>query len=218
MKMTFQNTQARLFFFFIGATLLATLSQDIFLEPYGAAVFAMSIGETTRLNILWGIGTLGALMLCGFLLVNRLGRRRIAAIGLALVILAFGGIVAAGYVQNQTLFSILVFFLGIGSGITGSGALTLMVDFTTPEQAGLLMGAWTIAHQLAEVVGNLMGGVMVDSVFARTQSYLAAFGTVFGLEIVAAALGLGFLSRIDVTVFKARQRLAEEESLEPASR
>jgi BCD family chlorophyll transporter-like MFS transporter len=218
MKMTFQNAQARLFFFFIGATLLATLSQDIFLEPYGATVFAMSIGETTRLNILWGIGTLGALMLCGFLLVNRLGRRRIAAVGLALVILAFGGIVAAGYVQNQTLFSILVFFLGIGSGITGSGALTLMVDFTTPEQAGLLMGAWTIAHQLAEVVGNFMGGVMVDSVFAQTQSYLAAFGTVFGLEIVAAAVGLGLLSRIDVTVFKARQRLAEEESLAPASR
>ena len=218
MKQTFQNRQARLFFFFIGVTLLATLSQDIFLEPYGATVFGMTIGETARLNILWGIGTLGALMLCGFLLVNRLGRRRIAAVGLVLVILAFGGIVAAGSAQNPTIFSILVFVLGVGSGITGSGALTLMVDFTTPEQAGLLMGAWTIAHQLAEVVGNLMGGVLVDSVFAQTQNYLAAFGTVFGLEIIAAVVGLGLLSRIDVSVFRARQRSIEEDGLVPVTR
>jgi BCD family chlorophyll transporter-like MFS transporter len=218
MKLTFQNRQARLFFFFIGVTLLATLSQDIFLEPYGATVFGMTIGETARLNILWGIGTLGALMACGFWLVNRLGRRRIAAVGLVLVILAFGGIVAAGSAQNPTLFSILVFVLGVGSGITGSGALTLMVDFTTPEQAGLLMGAWTIAHQLAEVVGNLMGGVLVDSVFAQTQSYLAAFGTVFGLEIIAAVVGLGLLSRIDVSVFRARQRSIEEDGLVPVTR
>jgi BCD family chlorophyll transporter-like MFS transporter len=218
MRLTFRNSQVRLFFLFIGATLLATLSQDIFLEPYGATVFGMTVGETARLNISWGIGTLGALMLCGFWLVNRLGRRLVTAIGLVLVILAFGGIIAAGSVQNQTLFAVLIVLLGVGSGITGAGALTLMVDFTTPAQAGLLMGAWTIAHQLAEVIGNFMGGVLVDGVFARTRSYLAAFGTVFGLEIFAALLGLALLSRVDLSVFKARQCPADRDSLATVTR
>lgn len=218
MKLTFRNPQARLFFLFVGATLLATLSQDIFLEPYGATVFGMTVGETAQLNMFWGFGTLGALMLCGFWLVNRLGRQLVAAAGLALVVLAFGGIVVAGVVESQTLFVALVVLLGVGSGIAGAGALTLMVDFTTVEQAGLLMGAWTIAHQLAEVIGNFMGGVLVDGVFARTESYLVAFGTVFGLEVVAALLGLGLLSRINVSVFQAGQRCVDEESLAVATR
>ncbi|MGD1993993.1 MAG: BCD family MFS transporter [Anaerolineae bacterium] len=218
MKLTFRNAQARLFFLFIGATLLATLSQDIFLEPYGATVFGMTVGETARLNVFWGIGTLSALMLCGFWLVNRLGRRRVAAVGLVLVVLAFASIVAAGVVQSRALFAVLVVLLGVGSGIAGAGALTLMVDFTTKEQAGLLMGAWTIAHQLAEVIGNFMGGILVDSVFAQTGSYLTAFGTVFGLEILAALIGLGLLYRVNVSVFRTGQCRMEEESLVPVAR
>lgn len=205
LKLTFGNPQVRLFFFFVGAILLATLSQDIFLEPYGATLFRMSVGQTTRLNMYWGTGTLGAMVLCGLYMVNRFGRKRMAGIGLVIVALAFAGLIIAGVAAQQGLFIGLVFLLGIGSGISASGALTLMVDFTTPELAGLLMGTWTIAHQLAEVVGNILGGVLVDGVFALSGSYLAAFGTVFGLEIVAAMVGLALLSRISVAGFLGTQ-------------
>jgi len=201
LKLTFGHPQVRLFFFFVGAILLATLSQDIFLEPYGATLFDMSVGQTARLNIYWGVGTLGAMVLCGLYMVNRFGRKRMVGIGLVIVALAFAGFIIAGVVAQRGLFIGLVFLLGIGSGISASGALTLMVDFTTPELAGLLMGTWTIAHQLAEVVGNTLGGVLVDGVFALSGSYLAAFGTVFGLEIVAAMVGLALLSRISVAAF-----------------
>jgi BCD family chlorophyll transporter-like MFS transporter len=201
LKLTFGHPQVRLFFFFVGAILLATLSQDIFLEPYGATLFDMSVGQTARLNMYWGAGTLGAMVLCGLYMVNRFGRKRMAGIGLVIVALAFAGLIIAGVVAQRGLFIGLVFLLGIGSGISASGALTLMVDFTTPELAGLLMGTWTIAHQLAEVVGNTLGGVLVDVVFALSGSYLAAFGTVFGLEIVAAMVGLALLSRISVAAF-----------------
>jgi len=190
LKMTFQNPQTRLFFFFVGAILLATLSQDIFLEPYGATLFGMTIGQTTRLNIFWGTGTLVAMILCGLYVVNRFGRKRIAGIGLMIVALSFAGFITAGAMRH---------------GISASGTLTLMVDFTTPELAGLLMGAWTIAHQLAEVVGNTLGGVLVDGVFALSGSHLAAFGTVFGLEIVAAVVGLALLWRINVSAFLATE-------------
>jgi BCD family chlorophyll transporter-like MFS transporter len=186
----------RLFFFFIGATLLATLSQDIFLEPYGAKVFNMSVGQTARLNMYWGGGTLAALLVCGIWVVNRTGRKRVTAFGLVIVAAAFAGLILAGAAGQKAVFVGLVFVLGVGSGICGSGALTMMVDFTTPEQAGLLMGAWTIAHQLAEVLGNLLGGVLVDAVFATSGSYLAAFGSVFGLEIAVAIVGLALLPRV----------------------
>jgi BCD family chlorophyll transporter-like MFS transporter len=201
LRMTFQNPQVRLFFLFVGAILLATLSQDIFLEPYGAELFNMSVGQTARLNMYWGVGTLGSLLLCGVYLVNRLGRKRVAGTGLVIVAIALAGLVIVGALKQQDLFIGMVLLLGIGSGISASGTLTLMVDFTTPERAGILMGAWTIAHQLAEVVGNLLGGVLVDGVFALSGSYLAAFGTVFGLEIIAALAGLGLLSRINVSAF-----------------
>jgi BCD family chlorophyll transporter-like MFS transporter len=218
LKLTFQNPQVRLFFFFIGATLLATLSQDIFLEPYGAKLFNMSVGETARLNMYWGIGTLGSLMLCGMYLVNRIGRKRMAGIGLVIVALAFAGLIIAGGLRQKGLFIGLVLLLGIGSGVSGSGALTLMVDFTTPEQAGLLMGTWTVAHQLAEVVGNVMGGVLVDGVFALSGSYLTAFGTVFGLEVMAAMVGLVLLSRISVSAFlNMEPRTVEKLCQAPAS-
>jgi len=208
LKSTFQSQQVRLFFFFVAATLLATLSQEVFLEPYAAELLEMSVGQTTRLSMYWGMGTLGALMLCGLWLVNRLGPKLVAGIGLVVVAVTFLGLIVAGATKQQGLFVGLVFLLGIGSGMSAAGALSLMVDFTTPEKAGLLMGAWTIAHQLAEVIGNLMGGVVIDSVFRLSGSYLTAFGTVFGLEIVASVVALALLSRISVADFRATQASA----------
>jgi BCD family chlorophyll transporter-like MFS transporter len=200
----FRNPQARLFFLFVGTVLLATLSQDIFLEPYAAVVFDMSVAETTRLNIFWGTGTLGSMMLCGLFMINRFGRKPMAGIGLVIVALAFTGFIVAGALGEKGLFVSLVFLLGIGSGFSASGALTLMVDFTTTESAGLLMGAWTLAHQLAEVGGNLLGGVMVDSVLAVSGSYLAAFSSMFALEVLASITAILLLTRISVSAFVER--------------
>jgi BCD family chlorophyll transporter-like MFS transporter len=217
LRSTLLNPQVRLFFFFIGATLLATLSQDIFLEPYGATLFNMSVGQTARLNMYWGAGTLASLLLCGMWVVNRVGRKQVTAVGLVIVAAAFAGLILAGAAGEQALFIGLVFLLGVGSGISGSGALTMMVDFTTPEQAGLLMGAWTIAHQLAEVLGNLLGGVLVDVVFSASGSYLAAFGTVFGLEITVAMVGLALLPRVNLSrLLEAEPAAGVEPSRVPA--
>jgi len=101
-------------------------------------------------------------------------------------------------------FIALVFLLGVGSGICATGTLTLMVDFTTPERAGLLMGAWTVAHQLAEAVGNVLGGLVLDGTYALSRSYVVAFGAVFALEVVAALAGLLLLRAIDVRHFQKR--------------
>jgi BCD family chlorophyll transporter-like MFS transporter len=202
LRRIFADRQVRLFFFFIGATLLATLTQDIFLEPYGAQVFGMSVNETTRLSMYWGVGTLGAMMVSGLWLVNRIGRRRVAALGLWIVALTFTSLIITGAIGQTWLFITLVFLLGVGSGVTAAGTLTLMVDFTTPERAGLLMGTWTVAHQLAEAVGNMLGGVVLDGTYALSQSYVAAFGAVFALEVIAALTGLLLLRAINVRHFR----------------
>jgi len=152
----------------------------------------------------WGAGTLGAMLVSGVWLVNRLGRRRVAALGLWIVALTFVSLIVAGLIGQTWLFVALVFLLGVGSGVSASGTLTLMVDFTTPERAGLLMGAWTVAHQLAEAVGNVLGGLVLDGTYALSQSYVAAFGAVFALEVVAALAGLLLLRAIDVRHFPKR--------------
>lgn len=217
LRKTFQNRQARLFFFFVGATLLATLSQDVYLEPYAAKLLHMSVGQTARLNMFWGVGTLGAMLASGMWLVGRLGRKRVTSTGLVIVALSFVGLIVSGAMESQSMFMMLVGVLGIGSGISGAGAMTLMVDFTRPEQAGLLMGAWTLAHQLAEVVGNIMGGAVIDTVFAFSGSYLAAFGTVFGLEVLAAFTALSLLSRISVATFLSAEPESGEASYATAT-
>ncbi|MGD2104977.1 MAG: MFS transporter, partial [Anaerolineae bacterium] len=109
LALTLMNRQVRLFFFFIGATLLATLSQDIFLEPYGAKLFGMSVGQTARVNMYWGIGTLASLLFCGLWVVNRLGRKRVTAVGLVIVIGAFAGLILAGTSGQPALFIGLAF-------------------------------------------------------------------------------------------------------------
>lgn len=208
LRATLANPQVRLFFFFIAAAFLSTLSQDVFLEPYGATVFDMSVGETARLNMYWGTGTLLALMLGGLWLVNRFGRKPVTAVGLVIVAVVFAGISLAGIGGQRAVFVGLVFFLGFGSGIVASGTLTMMVDFTTPERAGLLMGAWTIAHQMAQVVGTLVGGILVDGVLSASGSHLAAFSTVFGLEIVMAAFALVLLPGVNLSKLTETDRFA----------
>ena len=208
LRATLANPQVRLFFFFITAAFLSTLSQDVFLEPYGATVFDMSVGETARLNMYWGTGTLLALMLGGLWLVNRFGRKPVTAVGLVIVAVVFAGISLAGLWDQRAVFVVLVFFLGFGSGIVASGTLTMMVDFTTPERAGLLMGAWTIAHQMAQVVGTLVGGILVDGVLSASGSHLAAFSTVFGLEIVMAAFALVLLPGVNLSKLTETDRFA----------
>jgi BCD family chlorophyll transporter-like MFS transporter len=210
-----RNPQARLFFFFVALILLSTLSQDLFMEPYGAEVFGMTVGETARLNMFWGGGTLVAMLVggVGLALNKSRGSKLVSGLGLVMVALVFVGLILVGTRGTARQFQMLVMLLGVGGGLAGAGAMALMMDFTSQEYAGLLMGAWTIAHQLAEAVGNGGGGVVVDRAYAASGSYVTAFGTLFGLEVVFALIGILLLARVDVAAFQ--DTLARQGGLEP---
>ena len=55
--------------YFFGVLSLFTFSlflREAVLEPYGGAIFGMDVCATTRLNAIWGVGTLVALPARGF--------------------------------------------------------------------------------------------------------------------------------------------------------
>ncbi len=76
---------------FLGVLCLFTFSMflnDAVLEPYGAAIFGMSVFATTSLNVLIALGFFAGLGLSGFWLIERVGHIRTARVGAVLAALA----------------------------------------------------------------------------------------------------------------------------------
>jgi MFS transporter, BCD family, chlorophyll transporter len=199
------NPQARRFFIYLILMLAAILGQDILLEPFGAQAFGMTVRQTTQLTAIWGGTTLLALLLWGLLLSRRLSKKAGALIGALIATAGLLLIAASGMLALQALFVPGVAALGFGTGIATSTNLALMLDMTTPEQAGLFMGAWGLADALARGAGLLLGGVMRDLVSGATGSPSSGYIAVFLIEAIMLAGSLLLLRALDVSAFRARQ-------------
>ncbi len=177
------DPQARRFFALVVFSVLGTLAQDVLLEPYGALVLGMSVAQTTRLTALWGTGTILAMALAGVWLIVRWGYLPVLRAGLGLNVAVFAGMLAAGVAESVPAFRALVFALGIGTGLSMAGLLTAVIEFTTFERAGLLMGIWGTAAELGQASGGVLGGMVVDGVrYLSGGNALLAYGAVFVLE------------------------------------
>lgn len=201
---TFKNLiwpdpQVRRFFIYVMLIVIGTLGQDVLLEPYAALVLGMSVGETTRLTAIWGAGTLLAMGAAGAWLVKRFGYKPVVRSGLLLGMAVFGGLILSGALGLTSLFLILVFFLGISTGLSASGMLSAVIAFTTPERAGLLMGVWGVSHNLGQAAGNLLTGGLVDLVRGFGGNALSAYSLVFALEALLLLLALGLQDRINIS-------------------
>jgi MFS transporter, BCD family, chlorophyll transporter len=200
--MIWADPQIRRFFIFVMLTVIGTLAQDVLLEPYAALVLNMSVGETTRLTAIWGAGTLLSMGAAGAWLIKRYGYVRVVRVGLLLGILTFLGLILSGALELTTMFLLLVFFLGVSTGLSASGMLSAVIDFTTAERAGLLMGVWGVAHNLGQAAGNLVSGSLVDIIRALQRNALTAYGLVFALEAVLLLAALWLLK--DIKISEAR--------------
>jgi MFS transporter, BCD family, chlorophyll transporter len=192
------DKQIRLFFVIIMFTIVGTLAQDVILEPYGALVLNMEVGETTRLTSYWGLGVVFAMLGSGIVLVRFLGFVNLLRIGLVCSVLAFIGVIFTGLNGQVQLFSQLVFLMGLGTGIAGAGMLSGFVTFTTAARAGFLMGIWGIANMLGRALGSLMGGLIVDGMYVLTSDHFAAYTLVFALEILMLVVALSLTFRLVV--------------------
>lgn len=203
------DPHVRRFFVLVMLVIVGTLAQDVLLEPYGGLVLKMSPGETTRLTALWGAGTMLTMLVAGLGLIGRYGYLPVLRVGIVMNIVVFGGLIEVGAMQHRLAFQVLVFVLGLGSGLSAAGLLTAVIEQTTSARAATLMGVWGLAHESGEALGGLLGGSLVDLVrlLSGGNGWLA-YSTVFVLEagLLLVALVLTGRERGHPTHHERRQR------------
>lgn len=202
------SRQTGLFFTFLLVMTISLFMQEPVLEPYGSEVFKMSLSQTTRLNAFWGLGTLIGLGVTGFLVVPRLGKQKTTKIGCLLVAICFGLIILSGFTQTQGLLRTALFLFGLASGVTTTGAISLMLDLTAAETAGTFIGAWGLAQAMARAIATVTGGAVLTLGKQIFSSSVFAYGLVFGLQALGMLLAVWFLGRVNVEEFRTNAKQA----------
>jgi BCD family chlorophyll transporter-like MFS transporter len=116
--------------------------------------------------------------------------------------------ILAGFNQTPELLKGMVGLFGLASGVTTTGAISLMLDLTAAETAGTFIGAWGLAQALARASATWLGGLIKslgDQLFSST---LASYALVFGLEASAMILAIGLLGRVNVREFRDKTSVA----------
>ena len=199
--------------YFFGVLSLFTFSlflQEAVLEPYGGAIFGMDVCATTRLNAIWGVGTLVGIASTGFLLVPRLGPQRTALLGGVLAGVFVLLMVVAGAVVSEPLFRLALLLFGYAAGVSTNASLTLMLGLTSPALAGTFIGVWGLAQAYARGVATVTGGGLLSlfgGVFGGQDTY-GAYASVFVIQAVGLLLAGLLLLRVDTTLFQQRVQRA----------
>jgi BCD family chlorophyll transporter-like MFS transporter len=201
------SRQTGIFFTFLLILTISLFMQDAVLEPYGGQVFKMTIAETTKLNAFFGGGTLIGLSLTGFLISPRLGKKNTAKVGCIAVVMCLGLIIAAGTTANPKMLQWSLIMYGFASGVTTTGALSLMLDLTAAETAGTFIGAWGLSQAIARGLATVSGGAVLNLGRTLLTTPLLAYGLVFTTQAIGMLIALWFLTQINVTEF---QRNAKE--------
>ncbi|GJQ35183.1 MAG: PUCC protein [Anaerolineaceae bacterium] len=208
-ELVWADPQVRTLFTLVIFTFVGTLAQDALLEPYGALVLGMSVGDTTRLTMYWGLGVLASMLASGLFLIKWLGFMKLMRAGIIASILVFVGLIATGMMDNVGIFKSLVFVMGLGTGLAGAGMLSGIISFTTPIRAGMLMGVFGVANMVGHAFGNLLGGAIVDSVRIATGNAFAAYSSLFGMEAIMLGIALYLSTRLNPSASRAHTEETE---------
>ncbi|MBD2604832.1 BCD family MFS transporter [Scytonema hofmannii FACHB-248] len=208
------SRQTGIFFSFLLLMTISLFLQDAVLEPYGGQVFNMTIAETTKLNAFFGTGTLVGLSVTGFLIAPRIGKKNTTKLGCVGVAICSLLIILAGTTQEPKLLQLSLILFGFASGVTTTGALSLMLDLTAVETAGTFIGAWGLAQAMARALSTVFGGALLNLGKAFLTTPLQAYGLVFAMQAVGILVALWFLSQVNVTEFQNNAKLAIASILE----
>ena len=176
---------------------------DAVLEPYGAAVFGMSICATTALNAFLAVGFFIGLGLSGFRLVDWIGNINTARLGAIFASIALALMLLAAPLQSLVLLRFALTFFGISLGICIHSSFTLMFTFVEPGRVGLLLGVWGAFYAYSRGFATITGGGLLT--FFKTfigDDVFAAYGGVFGLQILGFLIAAVLMRRLDVTGFR----------------
>jgi len=208
LKVLTSSRQTGLFFTFLVILTLSLFMQDSVLEPYGGEVFGMSIAETTRLNIPYGIGTLIGIGFTGFAIVPRLGKKNTTKFGCLGVAICFLLIILSGFYRSQDLLKFSLFLFGIFSGIITAGATSLMLDLTAAATAGTFIGAWGLAQAMARGLATVVGGAVLNLGQIIFELPVLAYGLVFATQACGMMLAIWFLKRVSIKEFRENTQVA----------
>ncbi|SRR5579883_1197922 len=207
-KVLTASRQTGIFFSFLLVMTIALFLQQPILEPYAGEVFGMTVGQGAGLNAFWGMGVLIGMSVSGFLIVPRLGKQNTARWGGWLTSICFVLIILSGVSTNQGLLKLAVFAFGLASGVLTNSAVSLMLDLTAAETAGTFIGAWGLAQAMAQALGNVGGGALLDLGRHVFGAPMFAYGFVFACEAIAMLLAVWLLNKVNVQEFRDRAERA----------
>ncbi|MFL2488723.1 MAG: BCD family MFS transporter [Parasynechococcus sp.] len=195
---------------FVAVTCLFTFSMflnDAVLEPYGAALFGMSLCATTALNALMAIGFFVGLGVSGFLLIERIGNIRTAQLGGILASLALVLMLLSAPWQFLEGFRLAVIVFGLSLGICIHASFTLMFSFVEPGKVGLLLGIWGALYAYSRGLATISGGGLLTLFKTlNPDDVFGSFGSVFGVQIVGFLVAAVLMHRLDVDGFRKNIR------------
>ena len=197
-----RSRQTRLFFTFILLGLFFHFLQDVILEPFGGEVLNLSVRQTTMFNAYNMVGVITGLLLGGSVLIPRLGKKRVAAAGNIVAAVAFLTLVLISLQQAPGAAPFAVALMGLGTGAFTVGGVSLMMDLTVKGQAGLFVGAWTLAQALAKFGSSLLSGAIHDLVLSMGGQSQVAYAFIFGTEAVGLLMVTWLLLHVNVLAFR----------------
>ena len=196
-----REPQARRFAIFIFISMLAYSSQDLILEPFAGAVFAMTPGQTTKLAGFQHTGALIGMTLVpilNWLIPAWRSRTTPWIVGgcLASALGVFNIASAAAYGPPWPLrASFLV--LGMTNGIYAIAAIAAMmnlVDSGHRNREGTRMGVWGASQAISFGTGGFLGTMASDAaqhlMSSTSLSYALVFAAEAGLYLFAASLAI----------------------------
>ncbi|MDT9547201.1 MAG: BCD family MFS transporter [Chlorobium sp.] len=207
-----RSPKTMFFAFYIFLSIFALFSNEIVMEPFGADVFEMPVGVTTKLfRPTMGGMQLVFMLITGFLL-NRIGNKNGALIGNLFCMVGFSIIIAAGFALDESMLRIGLVVTGIGLGASSVSNITMMMTMTA-GRSGVYIGLWGTAQSLAMFLGHFGAGIIRDVVHAFSGSYMMAYSAIFGLEILAFGIASLLLPRISKEAFEEESRVKFSEVL-----
>lgn len=197
-----RSRQTRLFFTFILLGLFFHFLQDVILEPFGGEVLGLGVRQTTLFNAYNMVGVISGLLLGGAWAIPRLGKKRVTALGNAISILGFALLAVVAVRRDPGPVPIAIALVGLGTGAFTVGGVSLMMDLTVSGQAGLFVGAWTLAQALAKFGSSVLSGTIHDLVVGAGGSSHLAYASIFCIEAMGMILVTALLLYLNVGTFR----------------
>ena len=147
----------------------------------------MRLGEAAALRVVGVVALLfGAVP--SAVLATGLGRRQTVALGLLLVLVAYGA--TAVWVATPVAYTVVLGVAGRGGALVSVNILPLVFDLGADTEFGTYTGLAAVSVQAAAVVGPSVAGLVAEATGSQR--------TLFGVAAVAIGIAWLLLQRVQV--------------------